>query len=116
MCISHNGTANKANNGDGFSILVQNTENSEGSTIVQSNECHCNGRKAWKELVNHFEGDTYKHYSVQEAYPILKLASYTGPKNNLSFGDYYKLHRSACGKLLRASKPMTTEQNIDSFT
>ena len=46
---------------------------------------------------------------------ILKSASYTGPKKNFSFRDYYKLHSSTHAKLLRANKPMTIEQKIDGF-
>ena len=63
MCVSHIGAAYKADNGDVFSILIQHTENTEGSSIVQANELRRNGRKAWSEFVMHFEGDTYKHHS-----------------------------------------------------
>ena len=115
MCISLNGPAYTADNGDVFSILVQHTDNSEGSSIVQSHEKRRNGRKAWKELIKHFEGDTYKLRSAQDAGSILKNASYSGMKKNFSFGDYYKLHSGAHAKLLRADKPMTTEQKIDTF-
>ena len=115
MCISHTGPSYKADNGDVFSILVQHTEHTEGASIVQSNERRRNGRKAWKELKLHFEGSTYKQRSAQEAGNILKSATYSGPKKNFSFGDYYKLHSSAHSKLLRAQKPMTTEQKIDTF-
>lgn len=61
-----------------FSILIQYTDNSEGSSIVQSNERRCNGRKAWKELQRYFEGDTYNQRSAQEAGSISKSASYSG--------------------------------------
>ena len=115
MCVSHIGAAYKADNGDVFSILVQHTENTEGASIVQANETRRNGRKAWSELVMHFEGDTYKQRTAQEAASVLKSATYTGPKKNFSFGDYYKLHTSAHAKLLRADKPMTVEQKIDGF-
>ena len=115
MCVSHIGAAYKADNGDVLSILVQNIENSEGSSIVQLIERRRNGCKAWQELVRHFEGDTYKQRCAQEADTILKTAIYTGPKKNFTFGDYYKLHTSARTKFFRASKHMTPEQKTDSF-
>ena len=114
-CISHTGPSYKSDNGDVFSILVQHTEYSEGASIVQSNERRRNGRKAWKELLNHFEGTTYRQRSAQEAGNILRSASYSGSKKNYEFGDYYRLHSNAHSKLLRAVKPMTTEQKIDTF-
>ena len=36
-CIQHKGAAYKADNSAVFSILVQHTENSEGSSIIQEN-------------------------------------------------------------------------------
>ena len=98
-----------------FSILVQNTEHSEGSSIVQSNERRHNGHKAWQELVKIFEGDTYKQKCAQEAGTILKMVIHTGPKKYFSFGDYYKLHSSAHAKLFCANKSITTDQKIDSI-
>ena len=115
MCISHTGPSFKADNGDVFYILVQHTEHSEGTSIIQSNEQRRNGHKAWKELQLYIEGSTYKQRSAQEASSMLRSASYSGPKKKISFGDYYKLHSSAHSKLLRAQKPMTTEQKIDAF-
>ena len=50
ICTLNTGPAYKTDNGDVFSILVQNTETSEGSSIVQANERRPNGCKAWKEL------------------------------------------------------------------
>ena len=74
-----------------------------------------NGRKAWKNLLLHFEGSTYKERLAQEAGSILKNTSYSGPRRNFSFGDYYKRHALAHTKLESANKPMTTEQKIDTF-
>ena len=79
------------------------------------NERRRNGRKAWQDLVRHFEGDTYKQRCAQEAGTILKTATYTGHKKNFTFGDYNKLHTSAHTKFFRASKPMTPEHKIDNF-
>ena len=113
--IQHKGAAYKADNSAMFSILVQHTENSEGSSIIQANETRHNGRNAWKQLHHHFEGDRYKQRSSQEAGSILRSATYSGVRKNFMFGDYYKLHSNAHTKLLRAGKPMSIEQKIDSF-
>ena len=64
--MSHIGAAYKVDNEDVFSNLGRQTENSEGSSIVQSNELRRNDRKMWTELVRHFKGDTYKQCSEQK--------------------------------------------------
>ena len=114
-CMSLKGSAFHTDNGDVFSLLLQHTENTEGYTIVSNNEKKRNGRKAWKELSLHFEGSTFKERVAQEAGTILKTAAYSGPKRNFNFGDYYSLHAGAHAKLTRANKPMTVEQQIDTF-
>ena len=67
------------------------------------------------ELSSHFEGSTFKERVAQKAATILKHASYSGPKRNFIFGDYYTLNARALTKLLRVDKPMTVEQQIDGF-
>ena len=114
-CMTLKGSAFHTDNGDVFSLLLQHTENTEGYTIVSNNEKKRNGRKAWKELSLHFEGSTFKARVAQEAGTTLKTALYSGPKRNFSFGDYYSLHAGAHAKLSRANKPMTVEQQIDTF-
>ena len=91
MCVSHIGAEHKADNGDVFFILIQHTENSEGSSIIQANELRRNGRDMWSEFVIHFEGDTYKQHSAQEATTVLKSTSYTDPKKNFLLGTIIML-------------------------
>ena len=74
-----------------------------------------NGRRAWKHLLLHFEGSTYKERLAQEAGNILKHTNYNGLKQIISFGDYYKLHALVHTKLDSANKPMSTEQKADSL-
>ena len=45
----------------------------------------------------------------------LRTASYSGPRRNFSFSSYYDRHSTAHIKLLNAKKPMTVEQQIDTF-
>ena len=75
----------------------------------------CNGRGAWGDLLLHFEGISYNERLSQEAATILKVTTYSVPKHNFSFGDYYKRNALAYTILDSAEKPMTTEQKIDSF-
>ena len=114
-CMNLKGSAFKSDNGDVFSLLLQHTENTEGYNIISNNEKKRNGRKAWNELCLHFEGSTYKERVAQEAGTTLKNSCYSGPRRNFTFGDYYTLHSTAQTKLLRAGKPMSVEQQIDSF-
>ena len=114
-CLNHSGPDFKTDNGTVLSILVQYTKNTEGDSMVASVTKSRNGRKAWKNLLLHFEGSTYKERLAQEAGSILKNTSYNGPRRNFSFGDYYKRHALAHTKLDSANKPMTTEQKIDMF-
>ena len=67
------------------------------------------------ELSSHYEGSTFKGRAAQEAATTSKHSSYSGPKRNFIFGDYYILHTLAHTKLLRVDKPMTVEQQIDGF-
>ena len=95
--------------------MLQHTGNTEGYNIIPNNEKKRDDRKAWNELCLHFEGSTYKEHVSQEAGTTLNNACYTGPKRNFTFGDYYILHAGARVKLLRASKTMSVEQQIDAF-
>ena len=114
-CIQFSGVAYKHDNGDLYSILVQNTEGSEGYAIVEANEKRRNGRKAWKDLLNHFEGSTFRERMAQEAANMLRSATYNGPKRHFTLGDYYARHSKAHVKLQKVGKPMTVEQQIDTF-
>ena len=113
--MSLKGPAFQADNGDVFYLLIQHTENTEGYTIVSNNEKMRNGRKSCVELSIHFKGSTFKEWVAQEAATTLKHASYSGPKRNFTFGDYYSLHAGAHARLLRVNTPMTVEQQIDGF-
>ena len=114
-CILHRGAAYTSDNGDLYSLIVQHTEGTEGYSLVQSHERRRNGRQAWIALTSHFEGATYRERIAQEAGQTIRSAVYSGPKRNFTFGDYYTRHSRAHIKLLKAGKPMTVEQQIDSF-
>ena len=72
-------------------------------------------RKAWVELSSNFEGSTFKEMVACKADTTSKHPSYSGPKRNFTFGDYYTLHAHDHAKLLRVDKSMTVEQQIDGF-
>ena len=114
-CITLSGAAYKHDNGDLYSLLIQHTEGSEGYAIVEANEKKRNGRKAWKDLLKHFEGSTFKECTGQEAANMLRNASYGGPRRNFTFGDYYSRHAKAHIMLQKVGKGMTIEQQIDTF-
>jgi len=114
-CITQKGPAFKSDNSDVFSILLQHTENTEGYSLIEAQEKSRNGRKAWLSLLSHFEGDTFKERVAQEANTILRTVIYHGPRKNFSFGDYYTRHSKAHIKLLKADKPMSAQQQIDTF-
>ena len=108
-CISHTGPSYKSDNGTVYLTLVQHTKNTEGDSMVSSEKRARNGRRAWTNLLAHFEGTTYKERLSQEASTILKITIYSGPKRKFSFGDYYKRHALAHTKFDCTDKPMTTE-------
>ena len=115
QCITLSGAAYKHDNGDLYSLLIQHTEGSEGYAIVEDNEKRRNGRKAWKDMLKHFEGSTFKERTSQEAAGMLRNASYSGPRRNFTFGDYYFRHAKAHIMLQKFGKGMTVEQQIDTF-
>ena len=114
-CITHRGPAYKSDNSDVFSILLQNTENTEGYSLIEAQGVRRNGRQAWLDILSHFEGETFKERVAQEANTILRTVMYHGPRKNFSFGDFYARHSRAHIKLLKANKPMTVQQQIDTF-
>lgn len=114
-CTSLHGAKFKADNGTFFSLLVQYTNNTEGYSLVQQYEKSRNGRKAWNSLLGHFEGSTFRERVAQEAGTMIRTASYSGPRRNFTFSSYYDKHSTAHLKLSQAGKPMSTEQQIDSF-
>ena len=52
---------------------------------------------------------------AQDAANMLRNATYSGSRRNFSFGDYYSRHSKAHVKLQKAGKPMSTEQQVESF-
>jgi hypothetical protein len=48
----------------------------------------CDGRSAWQRLTESFEGDDTKQTAIAEAQNSLKVAKYTGDKDNFKFDDY----------------------------
>ena len=66
-------------------------------------------------LLGHFEGSTYKERLAQEAANMICSVSYSGPRNNFTFGKYFDCHSKAHVKLDQANKPMSVEQQIDAF-
>ena len=114
-CTALRGHKYKADNGTVFSMLIQNTDGTEGYSLVQQYESSRNGRAAWTSLLNHYEGSTFRERVAQEAMTALRTASYSGPRRNFSFSSYYDRHSTAHIKLLNAKKPMTVEQQIDTF-
>ena len=114
-CTTLSGAKFSADNGTVFSLLIQHTNNTEGYSLVQNYERSRDGRSAWTSLLNHFEGSTYRERVAQEAGNMLRSATYSGPRRNFSFSSYYDRHSQAHNKLLHARKPMTVEQQIDTF-
>ena len=114
-CTTLRGAKYKADNGTVFSLLIQHTDNTEGYSLVLQYERSRNGRSAWSSLLKHFEGSTFRERVAQEAATMLRTASYSGPRRNFTFSSYYDRHSQAHTKLLQAKKPMTIEQQIDTF-
>ena len=115
LCTILSGHKFKSDNGTVFSLLIQHTEGTEGYGLVQQYESQRNGRKAWTSLLNHYEGSTFRERVAQEAINMLRTASYSGPRRNFSFSSYYARHSTAHLLLIQAKKPMSVEQQIDTF-
>ena len=114
-CTTLRGAKFSADNGTVFSLLIQHTTNTEGYSLVQQYERSRNGRSAWTSLLNHFEGSTFRERVAQDANNMLRSATYSGPRRSFSFSSYYDRHSQAHNKLRQAGKPMTVEQQIDTF-
>jgi len=114
-CIQLSGPVYQADNGNILSLLVQHMKNTEGTSMVKKNSWRRDGRKAWQDLLLHFEGDIYKEYFAQEASAILRNSTYNGSRQKFTFGDYPNRDASAHVKLRNAGKPTTTKQKIGSF-
>ena len=96
-----------------FSFLLQNTDNTEGCTLIEDQEARQNGRQAWLSILFHFEGDSFRERVAQEANTSIRTVIYHGPCENFSFGDFYIRHSRAYIKLLKSNKPMPVQQQID---
>lgn len=91
-CTAHRGTTFIGDNGDLYSLIVQHTEGTKGYALVQANERRRNGRQAWLDLISHLEGATFWERVAQEAGQAIRSATYSDPKRNFTFGDYYNHH------------------------
>ena len=96
-------------------MLIQHTDGTEGYSLVQQYESSRNGHAAWTSLLNHYEGSTFRERVAQEAIKMLRRASYSGPRRTFSFSSYYDHQLTAHIELLNGKKPMTIEQQIDTF-
>lgn len=94
-CMMLQGHAFRADNGEVYALLLRTTKGAEGASIVEEQKRRRDGRKAWRGLLAHFEGETYRERLALEAGQILRTSTYSGPKKSFNFGSYYKRHAMA---------------------
>ena len=98
-----NGDAFCEDNRNVWSLLVQYIgETIKAKPITDRYSRSKNGQKCWKDLVVHYESESYKQNCVTEAEATIQNAHYSGDTNNFSFQTYYASLSTAFNNLQEA--------------
>jgi hypothetical protein len=89
--------------------------NSPAFTWIRPFDHTRNGRAAWKELLNHYEGTTEQTKVKEAAYATIHNASYSGEKRNWTFEQYYHTHQEAYYDLETYGDFITESKKVTDF-
>jgi hypothetical protein len=98
-----------------YQILLQWTADGLAVSHVDIYEDLCDGRSAFQQLEESFEGDDTKQTAITEARNILKTAKYTQDKDNFKFDDYCSRHETAHNELTRLKVPVDGPSQVIGF-
>ena len=62
---------------------------------MQEHDKKRDGRKAWKSLIAHYEGDSVINRNKEAAYASITCAEYLGDRRNFTFETFVTLHQQA---------------------
>ena len=110
-CSRLNGPQFDEDNGNVYGLIVQYVGTSQGKSIVERYKQSRNGRKAWLDLLKHYQNDTYHQTLADRANAKIKNAHYIGERKNFTMNDYYNLMSKAFNDLA-LSDPTGTQHAL----
>ena len=83
--------------------------------FIRTYEQARNGKAAWKNLLQFYEGDSMKHRLKSSAYKIIQRANYQGPRRNFEFSNSVTIHQRAHEHLARFGEPVPELKKVRDF-
>jgi hypothetical protein len=74
-----------------------------------------NGRGAWLAMHNHYEGDSFRNHSKDEAYSMLDHLHYEGERKGFTFEKFFEKHNECFLELSRHNEPVYEEKKVRDF-
>ena len=110
-CSRLNGPQFDEDNGNVYGLIVQYVGTSQGKSIVERHKSTRNGRRAWLDLLGHYQNDTYHQTLADRANAKIKNAHYIGERKNFTMNAYYNLMSNAFNDLA-LSDPTGTQHTL----
>ena len=110
-CTRLTGPQFAEDNGNVYGLIVQYVGTSQGKSIVERHKSSRNGRRAWLDLLKHYQNDTYHQTLADRANAKIKNAHYIGERKNFTMNDYYNLMSKAFNDLA-LSDPTGTQHAL----
>jgi hypothetical protein len=98
-----------------YDLLKSLAGNGPLQPFIRTYERTRNGRAAWKNLVQYYEGDSMKNRLKSSAYKMIQKASYQGPRRNFEFSNYVTIHQKAHEHLARFGEPVAELKKVRDF-
>ena len=98
-----------------YGIIKQLSIEGPGRAYVIPFDTAQNGRGAFLTLQDHFESDSFRNRSKNEAFSTLRTLHYTGEKRGFTFEKFVEKHKEAFLELERQEEPVYEEKKVGDF-
>jgi len=98
-----------------YDLLKSLAGNGPLQPFIRTYERARNGRAAFKNLVEFYEGDSMKNLLKSSAYKMIQRANYQGPRRNFEFSNYVTIHQRAHEHLARFGEPVPELKKVRDF-
>ena len=98
-----------------YGILKQLCLEGPGRSYILEFDRVKDGRGAWLAMYSHYEGDSFRNRSKEEAYTVLEHIHYEGERKGFTFETFVARHNDCYLELSRHNEPVHEEKKVRDF-
>jgi hypothetical protein len=98
-----------------YGILKQLCLEGPGRSYILDFDRTKDGRGAWLAMYSHYEGDSFRNRSKDEAYAILDGIHYEGKCKSFTFENFIERHNECFLELARQNEPVYKDKKVQDF-